>query len=158
MFIWAPLAATVTRNLPPQLAGAGSRVYNATRQVGSVLGSAGIAAFMTSRISAEMPGAAARPPGQATALQLPEFLREPFSAVLSQSMLLPAFVALFGIVAAMFMVGMVRTPPCAPTTAVTPTTAGYDIDLDEDFDRDFDSAGAYSRRVGGRPASRGIRG
>ena len=54
-FIWAPLAATATRNLPPQLAGAGSGVYNATRQVGSVLGSAGMAAFMTSRISAEMP-------------------------------------------------------------------------------------------------------
>ena len=57
-FIWSPLAATATRNLPPQLAGAGSGVYNATRQVGSVLGSAGMAAFMTSRISAEMPPAA----------------------------------------------------------------------------------------------------
>ena len=55
-FIWSPLAATATRNLPPELAGAGSGVYNATRQVGSVLGSAGMAAFMTSRISAEMPG------------------------------------------------------------------------------------------------------
>ena len=54
-FIWSPLAATATRNLPPQLAGAGSGVYNTTRQVGSVLGSAGMAAFMTSRISAEMP-------------------------------------------------------------------------------------------------------
>jgi len=38
--IWAPLAATATRNLPMQLAGAGSGVYNATRQVGAVLGSA----------------------------------------------------------------------------------------------------------------------
>ena len=54
-FIWSPLAATATRNLPPQLAGAGSGVYNTTRQVGSVLGSAGMAAFMTWRISAEMP-------------------------------------------------------------------------------------------------------
>ncbi|CQD18219.1 drug transporter [Mycolicibacterium conceptionense] len=58
-FIWSPLAATATRNLPPDLAGAGSGVYNATRQVGSVLGSAGIAAYMTSRIGAEMPDAAA---------------------------------------------------------------------------------------------------
>ena len=57
-FIWSPLAATATRNLPAQLAGAGSGVYNATRQVGSVLGSASMAAFMTSRISAEMPLAA----------------------------------------------------------------------------------------------------
>jgi len=147
-FIWAPLAATATRNLPPQLAGAGSGVYNATRQVGSVLGSAGIAAFMTSRISAEMPGAAARPPGQATALQLPEFLREPFSAALSQSMLLPAFVALFGIVAAMFMVGMVRTP--APRA-----DDGGDADEQyHDFDREFGSPTAYSGApaVARRPA------
>ena len=50
-FIWAPLAATATRNLPPRLAGAGSGVYNATRQVGAVLGSAGMASFMTSRIT-----------------------------------------------------------------------------------------------------------
>ena len=39
------------------------------------------------------------------ALQLPEFLREPFSAAMSQSVLLPAFVALLGIVAALFLVG-----------------------------------------------------
>ena len=54
-FIWSPLAATATRNLPSRLAGAGSGVYNTTRQVGSVLGSAGMAAFMTSRIGAELP-------------------------------------------------------------------------------------------------------
>ena len=54
-FIWSPLAATATRNLPPHLAGAGSGVYNTTRQVGSVLGSAGVAAFMTWRISDELP-------------------------------------------------------------------------------------------------------
>jgi EmrB/QacA subfamily drug resistance transporter len=37
-FIWAPTAATATRNLPMQFAGAGAGVYNATRQVGSVIG------------------------------------------------------------------------------------------------------------------------
>ena len=61
-FIWSPLAATATRNLPPELAGAGSGVYNATRQVGSVLGSASMAAFMTSRISAELPRRRRMPP------------------------------------------------------------------------------------------------
>ena len=60
-FIWSPLAATATRNLPTEQAGAGSGVYNATRQLGAVLGSAGMAAFMTSRISAEMPGGAGTP-------------------------------------------------------------------------------------------------
>ncbi|GLC05342.1 MFS transporter [Mycobacterium kiyosense] len=99
-FIWSPLAATATRNLPHEQAGAGSGAYNATRQLGAVLGSAGMAAFMTSRIGAELPGSggAAHPTGD-EGLQLPEFLRGPFAAAMSQSMLLPAFIALFGVVA-----------------------------------------------------------
>jgi hypothetical protein len=73
-----------------------------------------MASFMTSRITSEMPpmpdGAAFGPPGGAgTALQLPGFLREPFSVAMSQSMLLPAFIALFGVVAAMFMLGFTRS-------------------------------------------------
>ena len=54
-FVWSPLTATATRNLPPHLAGASSAVFNSIRQLGAVLGSAAMAAFMTSRISAEMP-------------------------------------------------------------------------------------------------------
>ncbi|HTF09801.1 MAG TPA: MFS transporter [Asanoa sp.] len=104
-FIWAPLAATATRNLPPQLAGAGSGVYNTTRQVGSVLGSAGMAAFMTTRISAEMPPMLAEAPGEGSVTRLPAFLHEPFAAAMSQSLLLPAFFALFGVVAAIFLLG-----------------------------------------------------
>jgi hypothetical protein len=110
-FVWAPLAATATRNLPPDLAGAGSGVYNATRQVGSVLGSASMAALMTSRISAELPAAAAgAPQGEGSVTKLPEFLHAPFAAAMSQSMLLPAFVALFGVVAALLMIVAVRRP------------------------------------------------
>ena len=105
-FIWSPLAATATRNLPPHLAGAGSGVYNATRQVGSVLGSAGMAAFMTSRIGAEMPPMPSQTPqGEGSVMQLPAWLAEPFAAAMSQSMLLPAFFALFGVVAALFLLG-----------------------------------------------------
>jgi EmrB/QacA subfamily drug resistance transporter len=107
-FIWSPLAATATRSLPPQLAGASSGVYNATRQVGAVLGSASMAAFMTSRITAAMPPAhlGARPPhGHGAVVALPRVLHEPFSAAMSQSMLLPAFIALFGVIAAVFLVG-----------------------------------------------------
>jgi EmrB/QacA subfamily drug resistance transporter len=104
-FIWAPLAATATRNLPPQLAGAGSGVYNTTRQVGSVLGSAGMAAFMMTRISAEMPPTLADAPGEGSVARLPAFLHEPFAAAMSQSLLLPAFFALFGVVAAIFLLG-----------------------------------------------------
>ncbi len=103
-FIWAPLTATATRNLPPHLAGASSGVYNTTRQLGAVLGSSGMAAFMTARIGAEVPRGGRRP-ADASALTMPEFLREPFSAAMSQAMLLPAFIALLGIIAALFLVG-----------------------------------------------------
>lgn len=113
-FIWAPLGATATRNLPPRLAGAGSGVYNTTRQVGSVLGSAGMAAFMSARISAEMsplkmPSAPAGspPPGESDVMNLPPLLHVPFAHAMSQSILLPAFAALFGVVAAIFLVGSV---------------------------------------------------
>ena len=104
-FIWSPLAATATRNLAADVAGAGSGVYNATRQVGSVLGSASMAGFMTTRISAEMPLAADGPGGEGSVTELPSFLHVPFASAMSQSLLLPAFVALFGVVAAMFLLG-----------------------------------------------------
>lgn len=123
-FVWSPLTATATRNLPPQLAGASSGVYNAVRQLGAVLGSAGMAAFMTSRISAEMPGRASAA-GQ-RGLQLPEFVREPFSAAMSQSVLLPAFVGLLGVVAALFLVDFKRTRE--------PEDDAVDWDDDEDDD------------------------
>ncbi|MDG4666245.1 MFS transporter [Mycobacterium sp. 236(2023)] len=110
-FIWSPLAATATRNLPPQLAGAGSGVYNTTRQVGSVLGSAGMAALMASELSAKIPGSAdgaSQAEGQVA--QLPEFLQAPFASAMSQAMLLPAFVALFGVIAALFLLSFLDGP------------------------------------------------
>ncbi len=107
-FVWAPLTATATRNLPDDLAGTGSAVYNSVRQLGAVLGSAAMAAFMTWRIGAEMPSAA--PVGDdAASPQLPEFLRAPFSTAMAQSVLLPAFIALFGIIAALFLLGFARS-------------------------------------------------
>ncbi|MFI5510808.1 MFS transporter [Mycobacterium sp. NPDC051804] len=105
-FIWSPLAATATRNLPPHLAGAGSGVYNTTRQVGTVLGSAGMAAFMTWRISDQVGVTGAESAqGEGVVGLLPAFLREPFSAAMSQTLLLPAFFALFGVGAALFFLG-----------------------------------------------------
>jgi MFS family permease len=44
--IWAPLSTTATRNLPPRQAGAGSGVYNTTRQIGAVLGVAILIAIL----------------------------------------------------------------------------------------------------------------
>ncbi|MET0898176.1 MAG: MFS transporter [Mycobacterium sp.] len=158
-FIFAPLAATATRNLPPDLAGAASGVYNATRQVGSVLGSAAIAAFMTSRISAELPGGGTPPAGEGAVTELPQFLLDPFAAALSQSLLLPAFIALFGVIAALFLLGFgARKVPRAVTepwggsegrTEIIPKVArdghrrgrGRDgvhaDDYDDDYDDDF---------------------
>jgi EmrB/QacA subfamily drug resistance transporter len=131
-FVWSPLTATATRNLPPHLAGAGSAVYNAIRQLGAVLGSAGMAAFMTWRIGAEMPPYASAT-GDGTGLELPAFVREPFSAAMSQSVLLPAFIALFGIVAAIFLVG--STPALArKSRAAAPVDHLADDDIDDDYD------------------------
>jgi EmrB/QacA subfamily drug resistance transporter len=108
-FIWAPLGATATRNLPARLAGAGSGFYNTTRQVGAVLGSASIAAFMSARVNAEI-GGAGRGAGSGTT-PLPASLHEPFGAAMSQSVLLPAFIALFGVLAAVFLLGSPQPGP-----------------------------------------------
>ncbi|MCB0948837.1 MAG: MFS transporter [Mycobacterium sp.] len=140
-FIWSPLAATATRNLPPQLAGAGSGVYNTTRQVGSALGSAGIAAFMVSRLSAEMPGAAdAAPQAEGSVTQLPAFLQAPFAAAMSQAMLLPAFIALFGVVAAILLLGFGDPGDPGDPGDRNPGTADGDQDSDdgEFCDGEFD--------------------
>jgi EmrB/QacA subfamily drug resistance transporter len=132
-FIWSPLAATATRNLPPDLAGAGSGVYNTTRQVGAVLGSAGMAAFMTSRISAElppMPSAAQQSEG--SVVQLPAFLHEPFAAAMSQSTLLPALFALFGVVAAMFLLGFGNSDLMAPANDEDPDRDAFAVEYGGD--------------------------
>lgn len=110
--IWAPLATTATRNLPPRDAGAGSGVYNTTRQFGAVLGSAGIAAIMQARLMAELPagaGAAAEG-GTAGADGLPEALHAGFSTAMGQSLFLPAAVALLGALVVVFF-----ARPKAPT-------------------------------------------
>ncbi|MGO8848373.1 MAG: MFS transporter, partial [Mycobacterium sp.] len=58
-------------------------------------------------------------------LRLPEFLRDPFSAAMSQSVLLPAFVGLLGIVAALFLVGFT---PWATSDSVPDGDDDYDDD------------------------------
>lgn len=91
-----------------------------------------MAAFMTWRIGAEMPPYASAT-GDGTGLELPAFVREPFSAAMSQSVLLPAFIALFGIVAAIFLVG--STPALArKSRAAAPVDHLADDDIDDDYD------------------------
>lgn len=146
-FVWQPLAATATRNLPANLAGAGSGVYNATRQVGAVLGSSSMAAFMTLRITAELPPMPGGLHPEATedrsALQLPEFLREPFAAAMSQSMLLPAFIALLGVGAALFMVGFTASPASRQSPPVEGDAGTEGIRVMPDVSDDYDDYVEY---------------
>jgi len=99
--MWGPLATTATRNLPRHQAGAGAGIYNTTRTIGSVVGSAAIAALMQSRLQANLPGAAADA-GFGSG-PLPSFVVEGFSAAMSQSMLLPSAAMLVGLVTVLFI-------------------------------------------------------
>jgi EmrB/QacA subfamily drug resistance transporter len=100
-FMWSPLSTTATRNLPLHQAGAGSGVYNTTRQVGAVLGSAAIAVLIQNRLAAHLPGSASSASAGATA-KLPPALHAGFSDAMAQSMLLPAAVIVLGLIAALF--------------------------------------------------------
>ncbi len=102
-FLWAPLAATATRNLPMRSAGAGAGVYNATRQIGAVLGSAAIAAAISSRLAANLPAAAsAAAEGAATGGSLPVELAAPYTQAMSEAVLVPALAFLVGLVVVQF--------------------------------------------------------
>jgi EmrB/QacA subfamily drug resistance transporter len=98
--VWAPLAATATRNLPMNQAGAGAGVYNATRLVGSVIGSAGIAVLIDSRLTAHLGSAAGSSP-QGGGGQLPPQIWAPFSDAMSEATLLPAAVLALGCLASL---------------------------------------------------------
>jgi EmrB/QacA subfamily drug resistance transporter len=105
--MWGPLATTATRTLPMSQAGAGAGIYNTTRVIGSVLGSAAIAAFMQSRLEANLPGigdAAVGFDGGA----LPPAVVDGFAAAMAQAILLPAATLLIGVVAVLFL--QRRTP------------------------------------------------
>ena len=116
--IWGPLAVTATRNLPPRLAGAGSGVYNETRQVAGVLGSAGIATLMGGLIADQIaqtmqrmrPSGAGGSAMNAPAVggegmsggQVPDFLREPIATAMNDSLMLALALAAVGMVACLF--------------------------------------------------------
>ncbi len=100
-FMWSPLSTTATRNLPMHQAGAGSGVYNTTRQVGAVLGSAAIGVLMQNRLDAHLPQAAGAA-GAGTSGALPASLHPGFSDAMAQSILLPAAVIVLGLIAALF--------------------------------------------------------
>lgn len=105
--IWGPLSVSATRNLPPERAGAGSGVYNETRQMASVLGSAAITTIMASAITSHLSalGSAAAGGssyGGAAGGMLPQILREPYAAAMADSMMLPLVAAAVGAVVCLF--------------------------------------------------------
>ena len=117
-FIWAPTAATANRNLPMHLAGAGSGVYNATRQVGSVMGAAAIAVLMDARLSHYLPSASTH--GEAGAAKITDpHVADLFSKAMQQSFLLPAAIYFVGFIAVLCYAkprhsGFAGTPVAAP--------------------------------------------
>jgi EmrB/QacA subfamily drug resistance transporter len=126
--IWAPLSSTATRNLPPRQAGAGAGVYNTTRQIGAVLGSAAIAVLMQARLAAELPAAGApggSGGGESASFggRLPEALHEGFSTAMGQSIMLPAAVIVLGAAVALFFArpkpvqGWAGQQPATPESA-----------------------------------------
>ncbi|WP_324291114.1 MFS transporter [Mycobacterium sp. Aquia_213] len=109
VFLGAPLAVTAIRNLPPELAGAGSGVFTAARQVGTVLGSASMAGFMHWLVVRQLPiitGMNAGGPG--LGVVPPARYRNEFAIAMSESMLLPAVVASLGVACALLLVGSQR--------------------------------------------------
>jgi EmrB/QacA subfamily drug resistance transporter len=109
-----PLAATAIRNLPPEVAGAGSGVFNALRQAGSVLGSASMAGLMDWLVTRQLPpiidditvGVGGEGP---EVVPLPAYRAE-FAAAMSQSILLPTAGALLGVACALLLVGLPQRP------------------------------------------------
>lgn len=117
--IWAPLGATATHDLPQNQAGAGSGIYNTTRQVGSVLGAAAVGALITARLGAHgITGSVQEGGGGA----LPESIKQGFNDALAQSILLPAGVLLVGFVAAICFAQPIRAGH-EPTPAEAVRTA-----------------------------------
>ena len=100
-FMWAPLGSTATRNLPMHQAGAGAGIYNATRQIGAVLGSASIAALMQARLATHLPSGSSGGASEAGVRELPAFLHAGFSQAMADSLLLPAGVIVVGLIAAL---------------------------------------------------------
>ena len=91
--IWPSLSLAATKDLGPADAGAGSGIYNTTRQIGSVLGSALIAVLMDSRVAAQILNAG----------KDQDSVMEATSVGLGQALLMPGLVAVAAVLVAAFL-------------------------------------------------------
>jgi EmrB/QacA subfamily drug resistance transporter len=155
--MWGPLSVSATRNLSPRLAGAGSGVYNTTRQIGAVLGSAGIAALIEARITANFPaqsGGATAGGAEQQVGTLPAFLLDPFSKAMGQSLVLPAVVLVVAIVAALFLAKPKQTVAWQQTGSVaTQPDAQPDTQADAQPDAQTAPEHAGAHAAGAVPAT-----
>ncbi|PRA08284.1 MFS transporter [Arthrobacter sp. MYb211] len=99
--IWPSLSLAATKDLTPRDAGAGSGIYNTTRQIGSVLGSALIAVMMESRVSAQILQVRA---------QGTEAIGEATAVGLGQALMLPGLVAIAAVLVVVFLNSAEKKP------------------------------------------------
>ncbi len=118
-FLWSPLASTATRNLPMSSAGAGSGVYNATRQVGAVLGSAAIAAAITARLAVHVPGAGDAGAEAVSGQGLPAEFAGPFSDAMAESIVVPAVAFAVGLLVVQFFARPAHAEPSTSRSSRT---------------------------------------
>ncbi|PCE13481.1 multidrug MFS transporter [Microbacterium sp. SZ1] len=118
--MWGPLATTATRRLPMRQAGAGAGIYNTTRTIGSVIGSAAIATFMQARLEANLPGMGDSAGSISSGGTLPPQVADGFAAAMSQAILLPASVIVIGLIAAFFLRGAPKATDAGAPAASAP--------------------------------------
>ncbi|WP_217134076.1 MFS transporter [Leucobacter chinensis] len=92
--MWGPLASITMYSVNPVHAGAASGVYNTSRQLGAVLGSAAMAMLMSARLSSKLGEDAGI--GTETVGQLAEPFRNGYAEAMAQSMLLPTLAIIIG--------------------------------------------------------------
>ncbi|WP_345001295.1 DHA2 family efflux MFS transporter permease subunit, partial [Tsukamurella soli] len=121
-FIWAPLSATATRNLPMSLAGAGAGVYNMTRQVGAVLGSAAVGVLMQRQLASKLGAVSHGHPVNIEAMETssgpaPHNILLPFAQAMGTSIYLPAIALIIGFLAVIFFAAPTHNRNGAPAAA-----------------------------------------
>lgn len=110
--LWAPLTATATRNLPMADAGAGAGVYNTTRQIAAALGSAAVAAVISSRLAHH--GLSGGADQLQAGRSMPSQIQGPYSEAMAQALWLPVVAYLVGLVVVLFMARPTHTGHGAP--------------------------------------------
>jgi EmrB/QacA subfamily drug resistance transporter len=99
-FVFSPLTNLVTRDVEPRLMGAASGIFNTSRQLGAVFGSASVGVLLQSRIAAAHG----------------EPFREGFTQAATATLVLPVVVLVLGGLTCLLLRRPGRTAPAAPET------------------------------------------